>query len=129
MPTSGGITQARQRLGYEPLQELFSQVAVPVAEELTRGAFLGPWRLMAIDGFEWDAPATAANIAAFGFAGTGAGDPEKAAFPKARVVTISECASHAVVDAADRRGGRQGQPGSSRWPGRCCTGGWRRTGC
>jgi Insertion element 4 transposase N-terminal/Transposase DDE domain len=99
VPTSGGITQARQRLGHEPLRELFSQVAVPVAEQLTRGAFLGPWRLMAIDGFEWDAPATAANIAAFGFAGTGAGDPENAAFPKARVVTISECASHAMVDA------------------------------
>jgi len=99
VPTSGGITQARQRLGYEPLRELFSQVAAPVAEELTRGAFLGPWRLMAIDGFEWDAPATKANIAAFGFAGARAGDLEKAAFPKARVVTISECASHAVVDA------------------------------
>jgi Insertion element 4 transposase N-terminal/Transposase DDE domain len=100
VPTSGGITQARQRLGCEPLAELFSQVAVPVAEELTRGAFLGPWRLMAIDGFGWDAPATEANIAAFGFAGASAGDSEKAAFPKARVVTISECASHAVVDAA-----------------------------
>ena len=82
-------------------------MAVPVAEELTRGAFLGPWRLMAIDGFEWDAPATEANIAAFGFAGTSAGDPEKAAFPKARVVTISECASHAVVDA--RIGGVAGK--------------------
>ena len=70
-------------------------------------AFLGPWRLMAIDGFEWDSPATAANIAAFGFAGTGADDPEKAAFPKARVVTISECASHAVADA--RIGGVAGK--------------------
>ena len=107
VPTSGGITQARQRLGCEPLAELFSQVAVPVAEELTRGAFLGPWRLMAIDGFEWDAPATEANIAAFGFAGASAGDAEKAAFPKARVVTISECASHAVVDA--RIGGMAGK--------------------
>jgi hypothetical protein len=100
VPTSGGITQARQRLGYEPLAALFSQVAAPVAEELTRGAFLGPWRLMAIDGFEWDAPASEANIAAFGFNGAGAGDPDKAAFPKARVVTVSECASHAVVNAA-----------------------------
>jgi hypothetical protein len=99
VPTSGGITQARQRLGYEPLAELFSQVAVPVAEELTRGAFLGPWRLMAIGGFEWDAPATEANIAAFGFNGASAGDLEKAVFPKARVVTISECGSHATVDA------------------------------
>ena len=107
VPTSGGITQARQRLGYEPLAELFSQVAAPVAEELTRGAFLGPWRLMAIDGFEWDAPATEGNIAAFGFAGASAGDPEKAAFPKVRVVTISECASHAVVDA--RIGGVAGK--------------------
>jgi hypothetical protein len=107
VPTSGGLTQARQRLGCEPLAELFSQVAAPVAEELTRGAFLGPWRLMAIDGFEWDAPATEANIAAFGFAGTGADDPEKAAFPKARVVTISECASHAMVDA--RIGGVAGK--------------------
>jgi len=99
VPTSGGITQARQRLGYEPLRELFSQVAAPVAEELTRGAFLGPWRLMAIDGFEWDAPATEPNIAAFGFAGASGDDPDKAAFPKVRVVTISECASHAMVDA------------------------------
>jgi hypothetical protein len=107
VPTSGGITQARQRLGYEPLKELFSQVAAPVAEELTRGAFLGPWRLMAIDGFEWDAPASEPNIAAFGFAGTSADDPEKAAFPKARVVTISECASHAVADA--RIGGVAGK--------------------
>ena len=100
VPTSGGITQARQRLGHEPLKELFSQVAAPVAEEDTRGAFLGPWRLMAIDGFEWDAPATEKNIAAFGFSGIGTADAETAAFPKARVeVTVSECASHAVVAA------------------------------
>jgi hypothetical protein len=70
---------------------------------------------MAIDGFEWDAPATAANIAAFGFAETGASDPEKAALPKARVVTISECASHAVVDAWIG-GVAAREPGSRRWP-------------
>ena len=70
---------------------------------------------MAIDGFEWDAPATQANIAAFGFNGTGAGDPDKAAFPKARVVTISECASHAMVDAAIG-GVAAREPGSSPGP-------------
>ncbi|MCA1835532.1 MAG: IS4 family transposase [Actinobacteria bacterium] len=96
VPTSGGITQARQRLGFEPVKELFAQVAVPVAEELTRGAFVGVWRLMAIDGFEWDAPATEENGAAFGYAGS---DVDTSAFPKVRVVTVSECASHAVVDA------------------------------
>ena len=100
VPTSGGITQARQRLGYEPMKKLFAEVAAPVAEELTAGAFLGPWRLMAIDGFEWDAPDTPENAAAFGFAGTGADDPGRPAFPKVRVVTVSECASHVVAGAA-----------------------------
>ena len=99
VPTSGGITQARQRLGYEPLKELFGQVAQPVADLLTRGAFLGPWRLMAIDGFEWDAPDTKENAEAFGYSGKGADEEDRQAFPKARVVTVSECASHAVVDA------------------------------
>ncbi len=96
VPTSGGITQARKRLGSAPLRELFAQVAVPVAEELTRGAFLAGWRLMAIDGFEWDAPDTEGNAAAFGYSGS---RPARSAFPKVRVVTLSECASHAVVDA------------------------------
>ncbi len=127
VPASGGITQARQRLGLEPLQELFSQVAVPVAEVLTRGAFLGPWRLMAIDGFEWDSPATKPDIAAFGFAGTGAGGPEKVAFPKARVVT-SASAPRMRWWTRGSAGWPARGPGSSRWPGRCC-GGWRRTGC
>jgi hypothetical protein len=36
-PTSGGITQARKRLGPEPLELLFGKVAVPVAGVLTRG--------------------------------------------------------------------------------------------
>ena len=99
VPTSVGITQARQRLGSEPMPELFAQVAVPVAGEETQGAFLGPWRLMAIDGFEWDAPATSENTAAFGFTGAH-GEEQKAAFPKVRVVTISECGSHAMVAAA-----------------------------
>lgn len=96
VPTSGGITQARQRLGFEPLARLFGQVAEPVAGELTRGALLGPWRLMAVDGFEWDVPDTKANAAEFGYAGSG---QARSAFPKVRVVSISECGSHAVVDA------------------------------
>jgi len=95
-PTSGGITRARERLGSGPLAGIFARVAVPVAGLLTRDAFLGAWRLMAIDGFEWDAPDTPGNAAAFGYPGSG---QDRAAFPKVRVVTISECGSHAVVDA------------------------------
>jgi hypothetical protein len=97
--TTGGLTQARQRLGHEPVKEVFAQVAVPPATEDTPGAFLGPWRKMSMDGLEWDVPATEPNIAAFGFPGT-AKDAAPAAFPKARAVTIGECASHAPVLAA-----------------------------
>jgi hypothetical protein len=97
VPTSGGICQARQRLGAEPVEELFGQVAAPVAELDTAGAFLGSWRLMSVDGMEWDVPDTAANRAAFG---SKAGPAGPAAFPKVRVVTISECGSHAAVAAA-----------------------------
>jgi Insertion element 4 transposase N-terminal len=95
-PTSGGITQARRRLGPEPLELLFDKVAGPVAGALARGAFLRGWRLMAIDGFELDVPDTAANAAAFGYP---AGAREHPAFPKVRVVTIGECGSHAKVAA------------------------------
>jgi hypothetical protein len=93
-PASGGITQARRRLGAEPLELLFGKVAAPVAGVLTRGAFLRHWRLMAKDGFELDVPDTAANAAAFGYP---AGAREHPAFPKVRVVTIGECGSHAKV--------------------------------
>jgi hypothetical protein len=93
-PTKGAVTQARQRLGPEPLAKLFAQVAEPVAGLDTEGAFLGPWRLMSVDGTELEAPDTAANRAAFG---AGANDGP---FPKVRLVTVCECGSHAPVLAA-----------------------------
>jgi Insertion element 4 transposase N-terminal/Transposase DDE domain len=95
VPTSGGITQARRRLGPEPLELLFAKVAGPVAGLSTRGAFLRDWRLMAIDGFELDVPDTPANAAAFGYGAGGS----RSAFPKARVVTIGECGSQAKIAA------------------------------
>src|SRR5258708_15991626 len=82
VPTSGGITQARPPLGYEALRELFARVAVPVADMLTRGAFLAGRRLMSIDGFEWDAPDTPENAAAFRYAGQDPAAPGRPAFPQ-----------------------------------------------
>ena len=92
VPTKGAITQARERLGPEPMARVFSQVAEPVADLDTAGAFLGPWRLMSVDGMEWDVPDTDPNRAFFGVRGD-----DQAAFPKVRVVTVSECGSHAPV--------------------------------
>jgi len=96
--TTGGITLARQRLGEEPVRGTFELAAAPVATLDTAGAFLGIWRKMSIDGLEWDVPDSAKNAAEFGHPGTGEGG--RAAFPKVRVVTIAECASHAPVLAA-----------------------------
>jgi hypothetical protein len=107
-PTKGAVTQARQRLGPEPMAELFGQVAGPVADLETAGAFLGPWRLMSLDGMEWDIPDTPANAAVFS---RRAGSAGAGAFPKARVVTVSECGSHAPVLAA------QGGPGAGKGSG------------
>lgn len=102
-PTKGAVTQARQRLGPGPLAALFGLVAVPPAGLDTAGAFLGPWRLMSVDGMEWDLPDTEANAAEFTRRAGGGG--ALAAFPKARVITVSECGSHAPVLAAVGRGG------------------------
>jgi hypothetical protein len=71
VPTTGGITQARKRWGPKVLEEVFEQVAGPVAKPSTRGAWLGRWRLVAIEGFEVDVPDTKGNAAEFGDAGSG----------------------------------------------------------
>jgi hypothetical protein len=96
VPTASGITQARKRLGPKVLAEVFEQVAGPVATTSTRGAWLRGWRLLAIDGFDVDVPDTDANAAEFGYAGSG---ENRSAFPKARVVALAECGTHAFVVA------------------------------
>ena len=96
VPTTGGITQARKRLGPEVLAEVFEQVGGPVANSSTRGAWLRRWRLVAIDGFEVDVPDTKGNAAEFGYAGSG---DNRSAFCKARVVALAECGTHAFLAA------------------------------
>ena len=51
---------------------------------------------MAIDGFEVDLPDSAENAAEFGYAGSGT---NRSAFPKARVVAVAECGTHAFLTA------------------------------
>jgi hypothetical protein len=107
VPTASAITQARKRLGRSVFPELFERTCGPVAgrvgptAEVTalgtaRGSFLRSWRLLAIDGFEVDVPDSLENAAEFGYAGS-AGN--RSAFPKARVVAVAECGTHAFVAA------------------------------
>src|SRR5260370_34605863 len=51
--TTGGLTQARQRLGHEPVGEGFGPVARPGAAGGTAGAVLGPWREVGNGGPGW----------------------------------------------------------------------------
>ncbi len=97
LPSKSAIFQARARLGPEPLEALFTKVAVPLAKEGAPGAWLGGRRMVAIDGTCLDVADTTENATFFGRPGVNKG--EQAAFPQARVVAIAECASHAIVDA------------------------------
>lgn len=64
--SKAAISQARQRLGPEPLRRLWEASAKPMAEEQTPGAFYRQRRLVALDGSTLDVPDTAANRKHFG---------------------------------------------------------------
>lgn len=97
VPTKSAITQARQRLGPEPMKALFERAAVPLATSGTKGAWLARRRLMAIDATSFDVADTAANVERFGRMGSG---PKASAYPKLHVAVLAECGSHAIVGAA-----------------------------
>ena len=97
LASKSAIFQARSRLGSEPLEMLFSKVAVAVGEEGDTWGVLG-WasagrhrRDVSRRGRHPD------NDAFFGRPGVMKG--EQAAFPQARVVALAECATHAIFDA------------------------------
>ena len=97
VPTTSAISQARTRLGAEPLKRLFERVAVPIADPGIPGAWFGGRRVMAIDGVVLDVPDTPENEAEFGRLG-GARSPRQ--FPQVRVVGLVECGTHAMVEAS-----------------------------
>ena len=107
VPTTSAITQARKRLGRHVFSELFERTCGPVAGEAgptagvaalgtARESFLRRWRLLGIDGFDIDLPDSKENAAEFGYAGSG---DNRSAFPKARVVALAECGTHAFLAA------------------------------
>jgi hypothetical protein len=91
-----GISQARTRLGAEPLRRLYEQVVRPVATSATRGAWYRQWRLVSLDGSCLDVADTEANDRAFGRPEASRGE---SAFPQIRFVALVENGTHVLFDA------------------------------
>jgi len=88
-----GISQARSRLGAEPLRALHDEVVQPIAVKETKGAFYRGWRLVSLDGSTLDVADNKDNERAFGRPGTTRG---KSAYPQVRFVGLAECGTHVL---------------------------------
>ncbi len=88
-----GISQARSRLGAEPVQTLHDEVVHPIAVKGTRGAFYRQWRLVSLDGSTLDVADSEENRTAFGRPGASRG---KSAYPQLRFVSLVECGTHVL---------------------------------
>lgn len=97
VPTTGAISQARARLGEEPMRELFLRVAQPMAGPGSPVAWYNELRVMAVDGVVLDVPDTPANAEEFG---RSVNHLASAPFPQVRIVGLAECGSRALIDAA-----------------------------
>jgi hypothetical protein len=95
LPVAGksGISQARTRLGWEPLQQLHEQVVGPVASSQTKGAWYRRWRLVTLDGSTLDVADERDNARVFGRPGASRG---KAAYPQVRFVSLVENGTHVL---------------------------------
>lgn len=87
------ISQARSRLGAEPLRRLYSDLVRPIADKRTRGAWYRNWRLVSLDGSTLDVADTQENERAYGRPGASRG---ASAFPKIRFVSLLENGTHVL---------------------------------
>jgi len=91
-----GISQARTRLGSEPVKKLYQTVVTPMATERTKGAWYRGWRLVSLDGSTLDVADTAENEAAFGRPAASRGS---SAYPQIRFVALLESGTHVLTGA------------------------------
>lgn len=87
------ISQARGRLGAEPLRRLHDQVVGPIATKTTRGAWYRSWRVVSLDGSTLDVADQAQNVDAFGRPGAGGG---QSGYPQLRFVSLLENGTHVL---------------------------------
>jgi hypothetical protein len=91
-----GISQARTRLGAEPLRQLHDRLVRPVATRTTRGAWYRHWHLISLDGSCLDIADTDENRATFGRPEARRGE---SAFPQIRFAALVENGTHVLFGA------------------------------
>jgi hypothetical protein len=88
-----GISQARTRLGWEVMRQLYSEIVKPIAVEATRGAWYRGWRLVSLDGSTLAAADERKNAQAFG---RPSGRRGEGAYPQIRFVSLVENGTHVL---------------------------------
>jgi len=88
-----GISQARTRLGWEPLQVIHDEVVKPIAIKSTKGAWYRGWHLVSLDGSTLDVADQKENETVFGRPAASRG---KSAFPQLRFVSLVENGTHVL---------------------------------
>jgi len=92
-----GISQARKRLGSEPLQVLHDELVGPIAvrgsKRTTKGAWYRTWRLVSLDGSTLDVADTKENELVFGRPKASRG---QSGFPQIRIVSLVENGTHVL---------------------------------
>lgn len=88
-----GISQARTRLGWKPIQQLHDEVVKPIAVESTKGAWYRSWRLVSLDGSTMDIADEKENEKVYGRPASSRGDN---AFPQVRFVSLVENGTHVL---------------------------------
>ena len=90
---NSGISQARTRLGWEPLRQLHDELVKPIAVAATKGAWYRGLRLVSVDGSTLEVADQSANSKAFGRPGASRG---QSAFPQLRFVSLVENGTHVL---------------------------------
>jgi hypothetical protein len=88
-----GISQARTRLGWKPIQQLHDDIVKPIAIESTKGAWYRGWRLVSLDGSTLDIADEKENEKAFARPAASRGS---SAFPQLRFVSLVENGTHVL---------------------------------
>ena len=101
VPSEEALSNARARLGAEPLRLLFEKAAGFVASPGAAGAWWRGLRLVSLDGTTLDVQDEEANWARFG--GPSAKTPDgkrlRGAFPQVRLLALAECGTRALAAA------------------------------